>query len=153
MSKTPDEQAEEHFAACPLQSFQCSYSEVFLLHTVRYFFSTPCNRVLGAVYAALCSQGLDYVTVSCLWLSFLLGVWIVTWLGDECIMFHVIMVLAEDDVFVPSHSPLMWCFSLLLPYLWLVGMHLSLANVFADIQGIIKGMAASSLQEMPASGD
>lgn len=42
---------------------------------------------------------------------------------------HVVIVLAEEDVFVLSHSPLVWCFSLLLPYLWLVGMHLYLASV------------------------
>lgn len=44
-------------------------------------------------------------------------------------MLRVIIVLAEEDVFVLSHSPLVWCFSLLFPYLWLVGMHLYLASV------------------------
>lgn len=44
-------------------------------------------------------------------------------------MFYVIIVLAEDDVFVLSHSPLVWGFSLPFPYLWRVGVHLYLASV------------------------
>lgn len=102
--------------------------DIFNVPMVRYFYSTPWNGMLEVIHVALYFQGPDvWQFPAWVFRSYLaLGL-----LNDSVINaseLHVIIVLAEGDVFVLIPLPFVWCFPLQLPYLRPVGMHLYLAS-------------------------
>lgn len=105
------------WTAWPLWPSQGSHSEVFSLHIVE---QSARSSLCGPLLLVMWQFPARDISLA---FGFLHGAVI------NASMLRVVTVLAEEDVFVLFHSPLVWCLSLPFPYVWLAGMHLYLASV------------------------